>query len=102
MIAHVVCYLEFLGANELDDRPFVVMPYMKNGNARDYVQRHPNCDRLKIVWISRFILLLFSDESNTDTSYLARSRLPAFEENRSWRPQSRNYHLFINYLYCID
>lgn len=27
--------LEFLGANEFDDRPFIVMPYMKNGNARD-------------------------------------------------------------------
>jgi hypothetical protein len=51
-------YSEFLGANELDDRPFIVMPYMQNGNARDYVQRHPNCDRLKIVRVSQFVLLI--------------------------------------------
>jgi serine/threonine protein kinase len=43
---------EFLGANELDDKPFIVMPYLKNGNARDYVQSHPDCDRLRIVWLS--------------------------------------------------
>jgi hypothetical protein len=40
---------EFLGANETDDRPFIVMPYLKNGNVRDYVQNHPDCDRLQIV-----------------------------------------------------
>jgi hypothetical protein len=33
----------------LDDRPFIVMPYMKNGNARQYVQQHPECNRLQIV-----------------------------------------------------
>ena len=55
-------YLEFLGANELDDKPFIVMPYLKNGNARDYVQKHPNCDRLRIV--RRFFICLhtLSDE----------------------------------------
>ena len=45
----VLCNLEFLGANEFDDRPFVVMPYLENGNARDYVRSHPECDRLRIV-----------------------------------------------------
>ena len=40
---------EFLGANILDDRPFIVMPYLKNGNSRDYLQKHPNSDRLHIV-----------------------------------------------------
>ena len=44
-------YLEFLGANELDDKPFIVMPYLKNGNARDYVDGHPGCNRLLIVMI---------------------------------------------------
>jgi hypothetical protein len=42
-------HLEFLGANEFDNRPFIVMPYLKNGNARDYVLRYPDCDRLQIV-----------------------------------------------------
>jgi hypothetical protein len=41
--------LEFIGANELGDKPFIVMPYLKNGNARNYIEGHPNCDRLQIV-----------------------------------------------------
>jgi serine/threonine protein kinase len=43
--------LEFLGANILDEKPFIVMPYMRNGNSRDYLQQHPNSDRLQIVCI---------------------------------------------------
>lgn len=43
------CIIEFLGANVLDERPFIVMPYLKNGNARTYLEEHPNCDRLLIV-----------------------------------------------------
>lgn len=42
--------LQFLGANEFDDKPFIVMPYLKNGNAREYIQRHPECDRLQILY----------------------------------------------------
>jgi hypothetical protein len=41
--------VEFLGANILDDKPFIVMPYLKNGNARDYLQEHPDGNRLQIV-----------------------------------------------------
>lgn len=41
--------VEFLGANILDEKPFIVMPYLKNGNSRDYLQEHPNSDRLQIV-----------------------------------------------------
>lgn len=33
----------------LDDRPFIVMPYMKNGNARDYLRNHQDFDRVKLV-----------------------------------------------------
>ncbi|KAF8887344.1 kinase-like domain-containing protein [Infundibulicybe gibba] len=42
--------LQFLGANILDDQPFIVMPYMRNGNARDYVQEHPTANRVKILY----------------------------------------------------
>ena len=40
---------EFLGANILDDEPFIVMPWIANGNVRDYIDHHPSCDRLKLV-----------------------------------------------------
>jgi hypothetical protein len=40
---------EFLGANTLDDKPFIVMPFLKNGNARQYIEANPKCDRQKIV-----------------------------------------------------
>jgi hypothetical protein len=36
--------LEFLGANLLDGKPFIVMPFLKNGNARDYIHNHPACN----------------------------------------------------------
>jgi serine/threonine protein kinase len=36
----------------LDEKPFIVMPYLKNGNALDYVRRHPDCNRLHMVSIS--------------------------------------------------
>lgn len=48
--------LQFLGANEFDDQPFIVMPYMQNGNARDYVRRHRECNRLQIVESLAFLL----------------------------------------------
>ncbi|TFK68136.1 kinase-like protein [Pluteus cervinus] len=41
--------LQFLGANILDERPFIVMPLMRNGNARDFIVKEPRCDRLKIL-----------------------------------------------------
>ena len=40
---------EFLGANDMGDTPFLVLPYMPKGNARQYIQKHPHCNRLKIV-----------------------------------------------------
>ncbi|KAF7982500.1 hypothetical protein HWV62_28092 [Athelia sp. TMB] len=40
---------EFLGANVLDERPFIVMPYLQNGNVKVYLRAHPGCNRLKIV-----------------------------------------------------
>jgi hypothetical protein len=41
--------LEFLGANVLDDDPFIVMPFLKNGNVRNYILNNPTCNRHKIV-----------------------------------------------------
>ena len=41
--------VEFFGANTLDDDPFVVMPWYKKGNVRDYLRDNPSCSRLKIV-----------------------------------------------------
>jgi len=43
------CLAEFLGANIVDDKPFTVMPYLKNGNVRTYLRDHPDSDRLQIV-----------------------------------------------------
>jgi len=55
--------LQFLGANEFDNMPFIVMPYLKNGNARDYVRGHPDCDRLQIFQhISLGLVYLHSRE----------------------------------------
>ncbi|KAG7439931.1 kinase-like protein [Guyanagaster necrorhizus] len=53
--------LPFLGANILDDAPFVVTPYLRNGNARKFVEAQPNCDRLKMLTdISHGLLYLHS------------------------------------------
>ena len=41
--------LEFLGANTLNNKPFIVTPLISNGNARVYIQNYPGCDRLTIV-----------------------------------------------------
>ncbi|KZP16868.1 kinase-like protein, partial [Athelia psychrophila] len=40
---------EFLAANVSDETPFIVMPYMENGNARDYLKSHRKCDRVKLL-----------------------------------------------------
>jgi serine/threonine protein kinase len=54
---------EFLGANILDEKPFIMTPYLENGNARHYLQKHPDRDRLQIVRLSNFhvlVLLMFT------------------------------------------
>ncbi|KAJ7496386.1 kinase-like protein, partial [Mycena latifolia] len=45
--------LQFLGANTLDDRPFIVMPYIPN-NARQFLKQQPTFDP---AYILRDILL---------------------------------------------
>lgn len=65
--------IEFLGANEWDNRPFIVMPYLKNGNARDFIQARPGCNRLRIVRINvttHHHMQLVSDGLDPDSSRL--------------------------------
>ncbi|KAJ7156353.1 kinase-like domain-containing protein [Mycena filopes] len=40
--------LQFLGANTLDDQPFMVMPYVRY-NAREFLRAHPESDPLPIL-----------------------------------------------------
>ncbi|KDQ50365.1 hypothetical protein JAAARDRAFT_142113, partial [Jaapia argillacea MUCL 33604] len=50
---------EFLGANLLADQPFIVMPLLKNGNARDFVEAHLAADCTRILLdVSRGLLYL--------------------------------------------
>jgi len=92
--------IEFLGANELDDRPFIVMPYLKNGNARDYIQSHPDCERLRIVCLSLYFTWSMSDKSSKVSPHLARSRVPPLTKDCSWWPQRRKYHQSL--VMCIS
>jgi hypothetical protein len=57
--------VEFLGANVLDEKPFIVMPYLANGNARDYLQEHPNADRLQIVCMSHVCIFVLAHFDGT-------------------------------------
>ncbi|KIM87190.1 hypothetical protein PILCRDRAFT_815665 [Piloderma croceum F 1598] len=41
--------LQFLGANIVDDKPFIVTPYLRNGNVRAYLRDHRDSDRLQIL-----------------------------------------------------
>jgi serine/threonine protein kinase len=81
--------VEFLGANILDDKPFIVMPYLPNGNARDYLLKHPNGDRLKIVCTPNVTILqcptgLIFNLTCTAARYLSRTRSPPLTPHRAW------------------
>ena len=47
--------LEFLGANLSDDEPFMVTPWIADGNVLDYIKNHPFCDILDIVSLLFFV-----------------------------------------------
>lgn len=47
--------LQFLGANTLDDQPFIVMPYMPN-TARQFLRQSPNFDPLYIVSATDYMI----------------------------------------------
>jgi serine/threonine protein kinase len=42
--------LPFYGASVAAKPPFLVSRYMKNGNVVKYLQRHPNSNRVKLVF----------------------------------------------------
>lgn len=41
--------LRVMGANILDDTPFLVTPFILGGNINNYIDGHPSCDRLKYL-----------------------------------------------------
>lgn len=45
----VDCAQGVMGANVLDNSPFLVTPFILGGNINDYIDGHPSCDRLKYV-----------------------------------------------------
>jgi hypothetical protein len=46
-----------MSANVVDEPPFIVMPYMRHGNAKDYILDHPEFNRPQMV-LSELIFLL--------------------------------------------
>jgi hypothetical protein len=38
----------------MDDSPFIVMPFMKNGNVLDYIEMNPQFNRLRMVCLLMF------------------------------------------------
>ena len=51
----------FYGANVLDESPFIVMEYLKNGNSLEYIDRNPGCNRLRMVRMSCLIIGIVVD-----------------------------------------
>lgn len=43
---HVV---QFFGGSTVDDPPFLIMPFLRNGNVRRYLMKHPQANRLKLA-----------------------------------------------------
>jgi len=59
--------IESLRANILDERLFIVMPYLKNGNCRDYLQKHQMviackfCTTFPWVWFTSTHIRLYTE-----------------------------------------
>jgi len=83
--------LEFLGANIMDEKPFMVMPYLMNGNARDYLLEHPSTERLPIVRMSNICVIVWRDCNIAPavTSYFSRTRLSPLQSYCAWGFESR-------------
>jgi hypothetical protein len=78
---------EFLGANVLDEKPFIVTPYLMNGNARNYFLEHPDGDRLHIV---RFLYthILLPHLACAAARHVSWSCLPPLTQDCPWRLES--------------
>ncbi|KAJ7819423.1 kinase-like protein, partial [Mycena leptocephala] len=55
--------LPFLGANHLDNEPFIVMPYLQHGNAHEFMQKYAEQSPLSILTdAARGLLYLHSKD----------------------------------------
>jgi len=76
---------EFLGANVLDDKPFILMPLVKNGNVRDYIDCNPDCNRQRVVSeLLLFWILGASDNPNPALPCFSWAGVPSCSEYRAW------------------
>src|SRR3984957_16589735 len=82
---------EFLGANILDEKPFVVMPVMRNGNENMYIQSHPECNRNEIVCHYFGPKCPMADHALPVASCFSRFEVPTFQKDHSRRSQSGWY-----------
>jgi len=63
------------------------MPYYRNGNARDYIQRNPDCDRIKIVGVT-ILLAISGTNPLSAVRYFPGPRLPSFTKSYPWGSES--------------
>jgi hypothetical protein len=77
-------FSEFLGANVLDNKPFIVTPIMDNGNARLYIQNHPDCDRLEIVSSKLMVQIQVSEFGWSAVSRIPRCGVSSLTECCAW------------------
>ena len=41
--------LQFFGGSTVDEPPFLIMPFLRNGNVRRFLIKHPDANRLKLA-----------------------------------------------------
>jgi hypothetical protein len=76
--------IEFIGANVLDQHPFIVMPLLKNGNARDYVPAHRDFDIIRLVCVASMANKHYPDLNNPALSRLFGFGIPTFRGCCTW------------------
>jgi hypothetical protein len=76
---------EFLGANILDNKPFIVTPLMDNGNAQIYIQNHPDCDRLTMVRCNLSVHMQKSQIPWTALSHIFGYGVSSLAKYSAWR-----------------
>ena len=76
--------IEFLRANVLDENLFLVMPLLRNGDARHFVWDHPDFDLLRLVCVNLTPNAHFPYLHNTVLSRFFGSTLFAFRTSGTW------------------